>query len=146
MIKVYRSELENDKGYISEIPIASATQLGGIKVGDNLVITKDGVLSSIGGSTGTSDYNALSNKPALNTDNSAALEVNAQEEISGTVSLHKVSKTGNYNDLLNKPNIPSKTSDLTNDSGFITNEVDNLTNYYTETEVNNLLSSKPDTS
>ena len=140
------SELENDKGYISEIPIASATQLGGIKVGDNLVITKDGVLSSIGGSTGTSDYNALSNKPALNTDNSAALEVNAQEEISGTVSLHKVSKTGNYNDLLNKPNIHSKTSDLTNDSGFITNEVDNLTNYYTETEVNNLLSSKADTS
>lgn len=57
-----------------------------------------------------------------------------------------MSKTGNYNDLLNKPNIPSKTSDLTNDSGFITNEVDNLTNYYTETEVNNLLSSKADTS
>lgn len=128
------SELENDKGYISEIPVASATQLGGIKVGDNLVITEDGVLSSIGGSTGTSDYNALSNKPALNTDNSVALEVNAQEEISGTVSLHKVSKTGNYNDLLNKPNIPSKTSDLTNDSGYITNTVDNLTNYYKKSE------------
>lgn len=142
------SELENDKGYISEIPVASATQLGGIKVGDNLVITEDGVLSSIGGSTGTSDYNALSNKPALNTDNSVALEVNAQEEISGTVSLHKVSKTGNYNDLLNKPNIPSKTSDLTNDSGYITNTVDNLTNYYkkaetyNQTEVNNLLADK----
>lgn len=146
------SELENDKGYISEIPIASATQLGGIKVGDNLVITEDGVLSSIGGSTGTSDYNALSNKPALNTDNSVALEVNAQEEISGTVSLHKVSKTGNYNDLLNKPNIPSKTSDLTNDSGYITNTVDNLTNYYkktetyNQTEVNNLLTNKANTS
>lgn len=142
------SELENDKGYISEIPVASATQLGGIKVGDNLVITEDGVLSSIGGSTGTSDYNALSNKPALNTDNSVALEVNAQEEISGTVSLHKVSKTGNYNDLLNKPNIPSKTSDLTNDSGYITNTVDNLTNYYkkaetyNQTEVDNLLADK----
>lgn len=146
------SELENDKGYISEIPIASATQLGGIKVGDNLAITEDGVLSSIGGSTGTSDYNALSNKPALNTDNSVALEVNAQEEISGTVSLHKVSKTGNYNDLLNKPNIPSKTSDLTNDSGYITNTVDNLTNYYkktetyNQTEVNNLLTNKANTS
>lgn len=146
------SELENDKGYISEIPVASATQLGGIKVGDNLVITEDGVLSSIGGSTGTSDYNALSNKPALNTDNSVALEVNAQEEISGTVSLHKVSKTGNYNDLLNKPNIPSKTSDLTNDSGYITNTVDNLTNYYkkaetyNQTEVDNLLGNKANTS
>ena len=146
------SELENDKGYISEIPVASATQLGGIKVGDNLVITEDGVLSSIGGSTGTSDYNALSNKPALNTDNSVALEVNAQEEISGTVSLHKVSKTGNYNDLLNKPNIPSKTSDLTNDSGYITNTVDNLTNYYkkaetyNQTEIDNLLGNKANTS
>lgn len=144
------SELENDKGYISEIPVASATQLGGIKVGDNLVITEDGVLSSIGGSTGTSDYNALSNKPALNTDNSVALEVNAQEEISGTVSLHKVSKTGNYNDLLNKPNIPSKTSDLTNDSGFIDKSVSNLDNYYNKTEtynkteVNNLLVDKAD--
>lgn len=30
--------------------------------------------------------------------------------------------SGSYNDLTNKPNIPSKTSDLTNDSGFITEE------------------------
>ena len=28
---------------------------------------------------------------------------------------------GNYNNLTNKPNIPSKTSDLTNDSGFAIN-------------------------
>ena len=28
--------------------------------------------------------------------------------------------SGNYNDLSNKPTIPTKTSDLTNDSGFIT--------------------------
>ena len=31
-----------------------------------------------------------------------------------------------YNDLSNKPTIPTKTSDLTNDSGFITG-VDSLT-------------------
>lgn len=30
--------------------------------------------------------------------------------------------SGDYNDLTNKPNIPTKTSDLTNDSGFITEE------------------------
>ena len=30
--------------------------------------------------------------------------------------------SGDYNDLINKPNIPSKTSDLVNDSGFITVE------------------------
>ena len=37
--------------------------------------------------------------------------------------------SGNYNDLRNKPIIPSKTSDLSNDSGFIDNSVNNLTNY-----------------
>ena len=43
--------------------------------------------------------------------------------------------------------IPTKTSDLTNDSGFITNSVDDLTNYYkktetyTKTEVDNKVSS-----
>lgn len=32
--------------------------------------------------------------------------------------------SGSYNDLTNKPSIPSKTSDLTNDSGFIVTETD----------------------
>lgn len=50
-----------------------------------------------------------------------------------------------YNNLTDKPTIPTKTSDLTNDSGFITNAVNNLVNYYlktdtyTKTEVNNLI-------
>lgn len=34
--------------------------------------------------------------------------------------LAEVATSGSYNDLSNKPNIPTKTSDLTNDSGFIT--------------------------
>lgn len=47
--------------------------------------------------------------------------------------LSTIATSGNYNDLINKPNIPSKTSELTNDSGFIT-EVPN--EYVTETELN----------
>lgn len=45
---------------------------------------------------------------SINTNNTAAQTVNASEAItgSGTINLHKVSKTGNYNDLLNKPAIP----------------------------------------
>lgn len=45
-----------------------------------------------------------------------------------------------------KDELPTKTSQLTNDSGFITNTVDNLVNYYTssntytKSEVNNLIS------
>lgn len=53
--------------------------------------------------------------------------------------------SGSYNDLTDKPTIPSKTSDLTNDSDFITNTANNLVNYYlksetyTKDEVNNLV-------
>lgn len=39
-----------------------------------------------------------------------------------------------YNSLDNLPTIPSKTSDITNDSGFITKSVGNLDNYYTKNE------------
>ena len=45
----------------------------------------------------------------LNTNNTTAQTANASEAIagSGVINLHKVSKTGNYNDLLNKPTIPT---------------------------------------
>ena len=45
----------------------------------------------------------------------------------------------NYNDLTNKPTIPSKTSDLTNDSGFLTSIP---SEYVTEEEMNTALSTK----
>ena len=41
----------------------------------------------------------------LNTNNSTAQTVSSSESLSGTIKLHKISKTGNYNDLLNKPTI-----------------------------------------
>ena len=37
-----------------------------------------------------------------------------------TVTLSTVATSGSYNDLTNKPTIPSATSELTNDSGYIT--------------------------
>lgn len=51
----------------------------------------------------TINYNELQNKPKLNTANSTSLAVNESEELKGIISLHKVAKTGNFNDLLNKP-------------------------------------------
>ena len=86
----------------------------------------------------------------LNTNNEAAQTPSSNEAIvgNGTINLHKISKTGSYNDLLNKPTgtliiqkngsniqtfsanqtgnvtanitVPTKVSELTNDNGFIT--------------------------
>ena len=51
-----------------------------------------------------------------------------------SASLATVATSGSYNDLTNKPTIPSKTSDLTNDSGFVTN------NYHDSTKQDTLVS------
>lgn len=43
--------------------------------------------------------------------------------------------THSYDDLTNKPTIPTKTSDLTNDSGFITGSYDNSNSGLTATDI-----------
>lgn len=50
----------------------------------------------------------------LNTTNASSLDTSSNETIggSGTINLHKISKTGSYNDLLNKPTIPTKLAQL----------------------------------
>lgn len=47
----------------------------------------------------------------LNTNNTTSQTASASEALSGsgTINLHKVAKTGSYNDLLNKPTIPTDT-------------------------------------
>lgn len=51
-----------------------------------------------------------------------------------TSSLSTVATSGSYNDLSNKPTIPTNTNQLTNGAGFIKSSVNNLTNYYLKTE------------
>ena len=153
------SELENDAGYLTqhqdisnlatksevsaveskipaayELPTASATTLGGVKVGSGLSIT-NGVLSATGGG-GVADsveWDKVQNKP----------------------NFANVATSGNYNDLSNKPTIPSieglasetyvnekvaaivipevptKVSELENDAGYLT-EHQSLENYITK--------------
>lgn len=64
-----------------------------------------------------SDVGAISSHQSiktLKTDNTTTQSTSSSEAIagSGTINLHKISKTGNYNDLLNKPSIPSTASDV----------------------------------
>lgn len=94
------SELSNDGEdgigkFLTQVPIASKTTLGGFKVGSNLIITEDGTLSAIGGVgitvvddlTSTSAIDALSanqgrilnNKIVANSDLISAL----QEDVIG---------------------------------------------------------------
>lgn len=59
-----------------------------------------------------SDVGAISSHQSiktLKTDNTTAQSTSSSEAIagSGTINLHKVSKTGSYDDLLNKPTIPT---------------------------------------
>lgn len=56
----------------------------------------------------------------------AGLSSVAWDDVTDKPAFASVATSGSYNDLSNKPTIPSKTSDLTNDSGFITG--------YTETD------------
>lgn len=95
-----------------------------LTAGANITITEDNVISATGGGGGgTDDYANLTNKPRIN----------------------NVILSGNKTtaDL----GLPTKTSNIINDSGFITSAVNNLTNYYlktetyTKTEVNDLIAS-----
>lgn len=93
--------------------------------GDNIII-EDNVISSTGGGGGTTNYNLLTNKPKIN-----------NVELSGNKSLNDlgiINFSGDYDDLDNKPSIPTKTSDLTNDSGFIDDT------YHDSTKQNTLVS------
>lgn len=71
---------------------------------------------------------------------------------SDVVTLHSVATSGNYNVLSNRPTIPTKTSQLTNDSNFVvdanyvhtdnnytTAERNKLANTYTKSEVDDLI-------
>ena len=153
------SELENDAGYLTqhqdisnlatksevsaveskipaayELPTASATTLGGVKVGSGLSIT-NGVLSATGGggvadsvdwskvqnkpnfaNVATSgDYNDLSNKPTIPSVAGLASEAYVNEKVAAIVI----------------PEVPTKVSELENDAGYLT-EHQSLENYITK--------------
>lgn len=70
------------------------------------VATVDGVDIHV---TMPSNPNTHQSIKTLNTNNTSAQTVSSSEAIagSGTINLHKVAKTGSYNDLNNKPTIPT---------------------------------------
>lgn len=63
----------------------------------------------------------------LNTTATTAQSTYDSEALSGNITLHKVAKTGNYNDLLNKPTIPSAVTESTVSNWGFTKNTGTLT-------------------
>lgn len=95
------SDLQNDSGFISELPIASANDLGGIKVGTGLEIDANGVLAATG--LTSVGWDEIQNKPNFAT----VATTGDYDDLTDTPSLASVATTGDYDDLINKPTVPT---------------------------------------
>ena len=134
------SDLTNDSGFLttSTLPIATASNLGVVKIGSGINVASDGTISA---AVASLDWANITNKP---TD--VSYWTNDAGYITSVDLPTKTSDLTNDSDFVTSADVPTKTSDLTNDSGFITNSVNNLANYYkksetyTQGEVNSLLS------
>ena len=166
-IPTHTSNLQNDSGFISEIPSEYITET---ELENKGYLTEHQDISNLATKEElfNKDYNDLINKPNIPSIEGLASEeyVNSAIENIPKIDLseyatkeelhehenknildgiteekinswnNKSSFDGNYNNLTNKPNIPTHTSDLQNDSGFIS-EIPN--EYITETELENTI-------
>lgn len=120
------SDLVDDTNHTHKfVTAAQITKLNGIAAGaevnvqsdwDQTTTTADDYIKNkptLATVATSGSYNDLSNKPTI-----PAAQVNSDWNATSGVAR-----------ILNKPTIPTATSDLTNDSGFITNTVNNLVNY-----------------
>lgn len=114
-----------------ELPTASATVLGGVKVGAGLTIT-DGVLATTGGGKADAvDWGNITGTLSNQTDLKNALDAKAD-----TSSLATVATSGSYTDLSNQPTIPTKVADLSDGANYVnrTNLNEALGNYVKTTD------------
>lgn len=110
-IEVTGKRSEDSSDFCFSLPIGLAFEIvaystqGRFPSDSIITYTVDGVVgvaqnvSSGGGGSATVG--------TLKTDNTSAQTPSASESFGGAINLHKVSKTGSYNDLLDKPTIPA---------------------------------------
>lgn len=168
-IPTHTSNLQNDSGFISEIPREYITEA---ELDSKGYLTEHQDISNLATKEElfNKDYNDLINKPNIPSIEGLASEEYVDSAIENIPKIdlseyatkeelhehenknildsiteekinswnNKSSFDGNYNNLTNKPNIPTHTSNLQNDSGFIS-EIPN--EYITETELENVMNS-----
>ena len=127
------SELTNDSGYITNTalePYAKTvdipTKTSQLNNDSGYITANDVPVKSVDGATGDVVTNAVKTTTQTLTD---VQKQQARTNIGAGTS----SFDGDYNSLTNKPTIPTKTSQLTNDSGFITDAA--LTGYAKTTDI-----------
>lgn len=116
VIPTKTSDLTNDSGFLTSAPVSSVNGKTGAVVLNasdvNALPNTTTYVSTVDGSSGAVTTNAVKTTTQSLSD---AQKTQARTNIGAGTS----SFSGDYGDLSNKPTIPSKTSDLTNDSGFI---------------------------
>ena len=115
------SQLENDSKFINESALDGyakttdiPTKTSQLNNDSGYITANDVPVKSVDGATGNVVTNAVKTTAQTLTDTQ---KQQARENIGAGIS----SFDGDYNSLSNKPTIPTKTSELDNDSGYITN-------------------------
>lgn len=117
VIPTKTSDLTNDSGFLTSAPVSSVNGKTGavvLNASDVKALPNTTTyVSTVDGSSGAVTTNAVKTTTQSLSD---AQKTQARNNIGAGTS----SFSGDYGDLSNKPTIPTKTSDLTNDSGFLT--------------------------
>lgn len=95
------SDLNNDSGFLTEVPVASADDLGGVKVGTGLTIDANGVLAATG--LTSVDWADIQDKPNFAT----VATTGDYDDLVDKPALSAVATSGSYADLSNTPTIPN---------------------------------------
>ncbi len=143
----------------TDIQPASYTDTLTLSAGDNVTLTPNASTKTISiSATDTTYENATSGKAGLMSGTDKGNLDQAVTKLSGIANgaqvnvIETVKKNGTALTVTNKAvdiSVPTKTSDISNDSGFITKAVNDLTNYYkksetyTQTEIDNKISAIP---
>ncbi len=124
------SDLTNDSGFITltDIPTASANDLGLIRIGTGLAIDQDGIVSVT--SAGSVDWDDVTNRPT-----NVSYWTNDAGYITSAAIPTNVSSFTNDAGYITSAAIPTNVSAFTNDAGYLTSSA--LSNYYTKSETYN---------
>ena len=130
------SQLNNDSGYITK----SVNNLDNYTLSSSLkTVATSGSYNDLTDKPTlfSGNYNDLTNKPTIPDELSDLSDDSTHRLVTDTEKSTwngKSNFSGSYDDLTNKPTIPTVPTDVSsfnNDAGYITNEVNDLTNYST---------------